>query len=213
MPFNGPIPDSEKRDPEKVGYDAGVMWLADVRDERLKAIPELVYCDSAMDAISQGGLSVMALLQVGLDRALGARAPTCIPARKGAGSRHVRKSVLHILLRSKTIEAENGMKVMVEPPRLTISPRCPFWWKTVAGLMVDPKDVEDVDTKGPDHAYDGSTYALVEAFPDLIARGVAPIDPRMKTDRLSVQADRDYDEATDLTRLKKLSRPSAKVFG
>lgn len=213
MPFNGPIPDEQRRDPERVGYDAGAQWLAEVRDGRLKAIPELVYCDSAMDAISQGGLSVMALLQVGFDRALGDRAPTCVAARKGSGSRHVRKSVLHILLRSKTIEAENGMKVMVEAPRLTISPRCPFWWKTVSGLMVDPKDVEDVDTKGPDHAYDGSTYALVEAFPDLIARGVAPVDPRMKTDRLSVLADRDYDEATDLTRLKRLSRPSAKVYG
>jgi len=213
MPFNGPIPDSQRRDPEKVGYDAGVQWLAEVKAGHLHALPEIVYCDSAMDAISQGGLSVMALLQVGLDRSLGPRAPTCIAARKGAGSRRVRKSVLHILLRSKTIEAENGAKVMVETSRFTVSTRCPFWWKTVAGLMVDPKDVEDVDTKGPDHAYDGSTYALVEAFPDLIVRGVPPIDPRMKTDRLSVQADRDFDEATDLDRQKKLSRPSAKVYG
>lgn len=213
MPFNGPIPDAQKRDPEKVGYDAGVQWLAEVKAGHLHSIPQLVYCDSAMDAISQGGLSVMALMQVGFDRALGDRAPTCVAARKGAGSRHVRKSVTHILLRSKTIIAENGAPVMVEAPRLTVSTRCPFWWKTVAGLMVDPKDIEDVDTKGPDHAYDGSTYALVEAFPDLIVRGKPPTDPRMKTDRLSVQADRDYDESTDLSRLKKLSRPSAKVFG
>lgn len=210
LPFNGPIDPKKRMDPELVGFTAGQQWLLALKDKQIPMLPDIVYCDSAMDAVSQGGLSVMQLVQAGLQRALEDRAPACVPATKGPGSRVARKNALHALLRCKRITAENGAVVVVEPPRFTIAQRCPFWWRTTKALMVDPKHPEDVDTTGPDHAYDGSTYALTMAFPDLATRTRKPIDHRIKTDPLSWREDAEYDE---LTAPPKRRGPSARSYG
>lgn len=210
FPFNGPVPNDQKLDPEQTGFAIGQQLLLEKGAKRITMLPDIVYCDSAMDAVSQGGLSVMQLVQSGLQRAMGDRAPACFPATKGPGSREARKSALHTLLRSKLLQTENGDMVVVEPARFTVGQRCTFWWRTAKALMVDPKHPEDVDTTGPDHAYDGSTYALTMAFPDLIHRPGKPRDPRESEDPLSAREDAAYDEAVSL---KPKRGASARVYG
>jgi hypothetical protein len=214
MPFNGPIPELERMDPEQVGFVAGKALLQAYRPQHgeLPQLPrvglDLFYCDSAMNAVSEGHESQMTLMQRGFDRAMGDRAPTLIEATKGAGSRRARKSVLHAMLKYTELEAENGVKVVVERPKLTMTPKAPFFLRTTKQLMIEPKDPEDVDTTGPDHAYDAVTYALLMCFPDLvvIARSHVP----SSADKLSRQADREFEAAADPANHRK---PTARVYG
>lgn len=48
-----------------------------------------------------------------------------------------------------------------ERPGLWVSDRCVYWWLTVPFLQRDPKRFEDIVTKGPDHAGDGSRYGVL----------------------------------------------------
>ncbi len=63
------------------------------------------------------------------------------------------------------------------------------------------------------NSYDAVTYALIAAFPDLIRQNAKPIDPRTKTDPLSVKADEEYDEETNPELLRKRMNPSYRVYG
>jgi hypothetical protein len=44
-------------------------------------------------------------------------------------------------------------------PGLYVSRACGYWWETVPYLGRDPRRVEDVDTRGPDHGADACRYA------------------------------------------------------
>ena len=44
-------------------------------------------------------------------------------------------------------------------PGLYISRNCEYFWQTVPYLARDPKRIEDVDSRGPDHAGDAARYA------------------------------------------------------
>ncbi|WP_187278841.1 terminase family protein [Methylobacterium sp. WL12] len=43
---------------------------------------------------------------------------------------------------------------------LYVARRCEYWWLTVPSLGRDPRDFDDVDSRGPDHAADACRYAL-----------------------------------------------------
>ena len=46
-------------------------------------------------------------------------------------------------------------------PGLFISRACEYWWQTVPYLSRDPRRVEDLDSRGPDHAADATRYACL----------------------------------------------------
>ena len=43
---------------------------------------------------------------------------------------------------------------------LYVSRRCSYFWSTVPYLARDPRRIDDVDSRGPDHAADACRYAL-----------------------------------------------------
>jgi len=45
-------------------------------------------------------------------------------------------------------------------PGLFVFDTCIDWWRTIPALPLDPLDLEDVDTKAEDHAYDDTRYML-----------------------------------------------------
>lgn len=230
FPYNGPVTKDQprRRDPEEVGYDCGLEWLKALREGRMLKVPELLYCDSAMADVTHGMASIMDLMQSGFTRALGHLAPTLVAAPKGKGSRHARKAVLHALLRFKLskivvplmvpdadgtmVESPLGdvKRVMIEPPRFTVHPRCTTFWATTSGLPLDPKDPEDVDTEANDHPYDGLTYCLLACFPELTNRQRRAVPDHR--DRLSQRADRDYEAASESLRNAHRQR-TGKHFG
>ena len=46
-------------------------------------------------------------------------------------------------------------------PGLYIPRHCEYFWQTVPYLGRDPKRVEDVDSRGPDHAADAVRYGCL----------------------------------------------------
>jgi hypothetical protein len=50
----------------------------------------------------------------------------------------------------------------VDSPRLYISRRCEYLWETLPYIARDPKRVDDVDSRGPDHGCDAARYSLLE---------------------------------------------------
>ncbi|MBK9496745.1 MAG: hypothetical protein IPO08_20030 [Xanthomonadales bacterium] len=73
------------------------------------------------------------------------------PWSKGQGSRVAKKMKIHEFL-----------KVVNGKSRLVFCERCVHTWRTLALLQVDPKNVEDVDTKAEDHAFDMLGGALMK---------------------------------------------------
>jgi len=49
----------------------------------------------------------------------------------------------------------------VDSPGLYIARNCEYFWATVPYLERDPRRVEDVDTRGPDHAADAARYGCI----------------------------------------------------
>ena len=45
-------------------------------------------------------------------------------------------------------------------PGLYVSRACEYWWQTVPVLARDPRRVDDLDSRGPDHAADATRYAI-----------------------------------------------------
>ena len=58
------------------------------------------------------------------------------------------------------VDEETG-EVMRSAPRLQVFNDCQAFWRTVPELQLDPKNPEDVDTKGEDHAFDEFRYACM----------------------------------------------------
>lgn len=57
-------------------------------------------------------------------------------------------------------------------PGLYVSRACTYWWETVPFLARDPRRIEDLDSRGPDHAADASRYALTRTNPVVGSTGV-----------------------------------------
>jgi len=51
-------------------------------------------------------------------------------------------------------------------PGLYITRACGYWWDTVPYLGRDPRRIEDVDTRGPDHAADATRYGCTAPSPE-----------------------------------------------
>src|SRR5262249_50884062 len=61
--------------------------------------------------------------------------------------------------RMRTLLAAAGS---IDQPGLYISRACGYFWQTVPYLSRDPRRLEDVDSRAPDHAADAARYALAE---------------------------------------------------
>jgi hypothetical protein len=161
--FNGP-PRADWPDrltPDDVGRVIGRRWQELLEQERIAAMPEMLYADSQCWAETDGTLTIASRLQAGLDEVLGDAAPILVPAPKGAGSRKTRALLLHELLR--VYRSADGSHV--EGPVLHVTPDCVHWRRTVPRLPVDPKEPDGVDTKAEDHAFDAASYGLIGAWP------------------------------------------------
>ena len=60
--------------------------------------------------------------------------------------------------RMRTLLAAAGSP---DQPGLYVSSRCRYWWLTVPTLPRDPRRVEDLDSRGPDHGADAARYGCL----------------------------------------------------
>lgn len=56
----------------------------------------------------------------------------------------------------------------LDVPGLYISRNCEYFWATVPYLARDPKDAEDLDSRGPDHAADCARYGCLHEFRTIV---------------------------------------------
>ncbi len=161
--FNGaPRPDWPTRmTSDDVGRAIARRWAELLKEERIPAMPEMIYADSAMWAETDGALTIASRMQVGLDEVLGDAAPILVQAPKGPGSRKTRALLTHELLRVH--RSADGTHV--DGPVLHVTPDCLHWRRTVPRLPVDPKDPDSVDTRAEDHAWDAASYGIIGAWP------------------------------------------------
>ena len=78
-----------------------------------------------------------------------------LQATTPAGSRHMRKALLHSVL----ADADDGR------PIIQINSQCKNLIRTLPELINDENDPEDIDTDGDDHAYDALTVGLKMVVP------------------------------------------------
>lgn len=71
------------------------------------------------------------------------------------GARHMRKAIFHSVL----ADADDGR------PTLQVHDNCNYFKESIPELITDDNDPEDIDTDGPDHAYDALTEALMMEVP------------------------------------------------
>lgn len=57
-----------------------------------------------------------------------------------------------------------------DKPGLYVSRSCEYFWNTVPYLGRDPRNAEDVDTRGPDHGADACRYGLLDEGPSKVTR-------------------------------------------
>jgi len=215
FPFNGPFHQLPNRlTPVALVRAVAPVWREMVRSKRWPSLPLNLYTDSAMGARPDAGKSVNDQLFEGFDEYLGQQSPLIVPVPKGPGSRHARKLLFHGAFDYRMEDSDHG-RTMLEPPRFTVDPSCLYWWNTVSGLTVDPKDAEDVDTTGEDHAYDGSGYAMMAEFPELASRRVVSVPDAVDVDRLSQKANREFDREVqqELARIKQRRSGAGRSYG
>jgi hypothetical protein len=137
---------------EEAGYQAGT---------RLLNHPPLEYVAGDEEMFWQTGIGPTKAeeFQRGLDRAMSGRAPRLIRITHGKGSRAGRLELFHRYLAWK--EADDGQVPPWWQPKLKFMRRCRYAIKTIPALCYDTKKLEDVDTHGEDHAYDGVSYYLM----------------------------------------------------
>ncbi len=98
-----------------------------------------------------------------------------IPADR---DRMVAKQMLHSMIQSKL---DDGL------PQLQVFSTCSEWWRTVPNLVSDKNKMEDVDTRGEDHIYDDTRFAIMA--PEIV-RGLA--DHRATRKTSYIRGDVDY---------------------
>jgi hypothetical protein len=59
-----------------------------------------------------------------------------------------------------------------DKPGLYVSRGCEYFWQTVPFLGRDPRRVEDLDSRGPDHAADALRYACLRGMDKLTVKKV-----------------------------------------
>lgn len=152
--------------PYEVGYVCGQRW-------RGIAMPEWVAFDPSMAAVRDGGPTVEELWGKGLrDGCQGGVVPVLVPAPVGKGVRVAGKQLIHEGLRYE--RGEDGKVLAWRAPRLVIHPSCGNLVRELAMLALDPRNPEDVDTRGSDHAYDALRYSLLSREP-VVGRGAREV--------------------------------------
>lgn len=160
--------------PEDVGYEFGTQLLALRKTDQIKRYPKYIAFDA--DAFAHGDgrggrwQSIADMLQLGINKALGASTVPVIAAPKGRGSRKIRKQHIHQMLKFDVDEQGNIPEWM--GPKLRFHPRCVHAIRTIPALPVDPNDPEDVDTDAEDHAYDGIGYMVMASKQPGVGRDV-----------------------------------------
>lgn len=84
-------------------------------------------------------------------------------------------------------------RLKVQPdglPMVLINKDCEQFWRTVGDLIIDEDNIEDVDTKGEDHAYDEACHVFM-ARPMAVEK---PAPPRRPSKDASEVADREREE-------------------
>jgi hypothetical protein len=203
--FNGPPREDwpDRLTPDDVGRAIARRWAELVADQRIPAMPEMIFADSQCWAETDGALTIASRIQVGLDEVLGDTAPILVPAPKGPGSRKTRALLLHELLR--VYRSEDGTHT--EGPTLHVAPDCHHWRRTVPRLPVDPKEPDGVDTKAEDHAFDAMTYALIGAWPSGVKPSMASLEVARTRAALDPLSRREAeDEERVITRLQPVRR-------
>ncbi len=123
-------------------------------------VPQIIGCDSAMTAVTDGGPTVLELFQSGLKESLGKQTPPCVPSPKGRGSIAAGTQMLHGLLRWPEEKEPADLKPW-ERPRLTFHPEALYLLRTIQVIAIDPKDPEAYDSNGEDHGLDALRYGLM----------------------------------------------------
>ena len=90
------------------------------------------------------------------------------------------KQVFHSMLQTKLDD---------DMPAFQVFSTCSEWWRTVPNLVSDKNNVEDVDTRGEDHIYDDTRFAIMS--PEVV-RGMTGADPSLYKKRNYVRRDVDY---------------------
>ncbi|MBD3615842.1 MAG: hypothetical protein HUJ22_04650 [Gracilimonas sp.] len=81
--------------------------------------------------------------------------------------------------RAQKADRKSGWEVMrrllqdagkPDKPGLYISRKCDYFWSTVPYLDRDPRNAEDLDTRGPDHAADACRYGLMNTVNKTVSK-------------------------------------------
>lgn len=208
--FNGPPrPDfPERMRPERVGLRIADTIIRYVREGGPP--PEWIAADKAMWAVTDGGPNIASMVQEGIDAGCSEAlmsglleyTPQMMPAPKGAGSRAARKLLLHHALRYER-DPVSGEAMPWSPPAMQIDPSCHHLARTLPSLPLDPKNMDDVDTKAEDHLYDALTYPMMALVPDSDFAGLND-EARLARGRLDQTSQREASAFDEL--LNKLSK-------
>ena len=155
--------------------DAGKkLGMAMIALQRATAIPrpdQILHDDQMLQMHGHEGPDLAEQFTNGLREAMGANAPPMIPAPKGSGSRLAKKMLLHQAL---SWEADKDGKIQHwGMPKFRVHERCEYWLRTIPALVYfnpstapqNKQRLEDVDTRGEDHAYDGTGNVLLFRVP------------------------------------------------
>jgi hypothetical protein len=134
--------------------------------------PRQLYYDGQMDQEHgiRGGMTLTREWAEGMAQAFGgemAHMPIMFPTTKGAGSRVVKKNIMHRYLAwtDKRIDPEKPATLANLPPwhrpRLRAQAKCQGFISCMKALPLDPIHPDDVDTKAVDHPYDSACMLLV----------------------------------------------------
>ena len=129
-------------------------------------LPMFIVHDSAMGALMDGTLTVAQKFQAGLNEVLRDEAPAVVPGPKGPGSRKIGTTLFREVLGWK--KPDDWPLTPLKPwmmPRLTFHPECVYAIRTIPSLPRSPTDIDDVDTKAEDHAFDAIKYLLMYRTP------------------------------------------------
>lgn len=136
--------------------------------------PEWIAADEQMwYKVGTSGPNLAEEMQEGLRAGMGLAAPPVIAAPHGRGSRATKLDLMHKALAWRPLPNDPSTCAPWARPKLRVHERCRYFRTTIPALAYDKLKVEDVDTKGEDHAYDGFGNILLARVP--VAEDPGPV--------------------------------------
>lgn len=150
---------------EMDAYTVGFTAAMGMRTTIPVGMIEWIAIDPQMgEGDAKGGPTIGEEVARGMRDVLGENTPAFINAPKGPGSRKVGLELVHDVLRWSEDDEGNVKPWMM--PRLRFARRCKDSIRTIPALpFAKTGDLEDVDTKAEDHAYDELRYYLQARVP------------------------------------------------